>query len=83
MAIRRWRGLSYISNLTPHLPAEAMEKTMMMMMMRRRSRTMIVDAPKRVYQGYIIRSILPSRMGARGVSSEHVENMEMFSFSPT
>ena len=33
-------------------------------------------------QGCIIRSILPSGMGARGVSSEHVENMEMFSGSP-
>ena len=80
MAIRRWRGLSYISNLTPHLPAEAMEKTMMMMR-RRRSRTMIVDAPKRVYQGYIIRSILPSRMGARGVSWEHVKNIENLEMS--
>ena len=29
-------------------------------------------------QGCKIRSILPSGMGARGVSSEHVENMEMF-----
>ena len=34
-------------------------------------------------QGCIIRSILPSGMGARGVSSEHVDNMEMFSCSPT
>ena len=34
-------------------------------------------------QGCIICSILPSRMGARGVSSEHVESMEMFSCSPT
>ena len=34
-------------------------------------------------QGCINRSILPSGMGARGVSSEHVENMEMFSCSPT
>ena len=33
-------------------------------------------------QGCIIRSILPSGMGARGVSSEHVENMEMLSGSP-
>ena len=31
----------------------------------------------------INRSILPSGMGARGVSSEHVENMEVFSGSPT
>ena len=30
-------------------------------------------------QGCIIRSILPSGMGARGVSSEHMENMKMFS----
>ena len=30
-------------------------------------------------QGCIICSILPSGMGARGLSSEHVENMEMFS----
>ena len=30
-------------------------------------------------QGCIIRSILPSGMGARGISLEHVENMEMFS----
>ena len=29
-------------------------------------------------QGCIIRSILPSGMGARGVSSEHVENMRCF-----
>ena len=35
-----------------------------------------------VRQGCINRSILPSGMGARGVSSEHVENMEMFSVSP-
>ena len=28
-------------------------------------------------------AILPYGMGARGVSSEHVENMEMFSCSPT
>ena len=35
------------------------------------------------WQGCIIRSILPSGMGAREVSSEHVENMEMFSCSPT
>ena len=34
-------------------------------------------------QGCIIRSILPSGMGARGVSSEHMENMEVFSCSPT
>ena len=34
-------------------------------------------------QGCIICSILPSGMGARGVSLEHVENMEMFSCSPT
>ena len=33
-------------------------------------------------QGCINRSILPSGMGARGVSSEHLENMEMFSGSP-
>ena len=36
-----------------------------------------------VSQGCIIRSILPSGMGANGVSSEHAENMEMFSSSPT
>ena len=35
------------------------------------------------HQGCIICSILPSGMGARGVSSEHVEDMEMFSCSPT
>ena len=35
------------------------------------------------WQGCIIRSILPSGMGACGVSSEHVKNMEMFSCSPT
>ena len=29
-------------------------------------------------QGCIISAILPFRMGARGASSEHVENMEMF-----
>ena len=34
-------------------------------------------------QGCIIRSILSSRMGAPGVSSEHVENMEMFFCSPS
>ena len=34
-------------------------------------------------QGCINCAILPSRMGARGVSSEHVENMEMVSCSPT
>ena len=45
-----------------------------------------------IAQGCRSRSILPSRMGARGVSLEHVENlentekmenMEMFSGSPT
>ena len=35
------------------------------------------------YQGCINCAILPSGMGARGVSSEHVENMEMFSCSPS
>ena len=35
------------------------------------------------YQGCINCSILPSGMGARGVSSEHVENTEMFSCSPS
>ena len=34
-------------------------------------------------QGCITCSILPSGMGAHGVSLEHVENMEMFSCSPT
>ena len=34
-------------------------------------------------QGCIICAILPSGMGARGVSSEHVENMETFSCSST
>ena len=34
-------------------------------------------------QGCIICSIIPSGMGAREVNSEHVENMEMFSCSPT
>ena len=32
----------------------------------------------RQHQGCIICSILPSGIGARGVSSEHVENVEMF-----
>ena len=36
-----------------------------------------------VNQGCIICAILPSGMGARGFSSEHVENMEMFSCSTT
>ena len=36
-----------------------------------------------ISQGCIICAILPSGMGVRGVSSEHVENMEMFSCSPT
>ena len=34
-------------------------------------------------QGCIICSIIPSGMEAREVSSEHVENMEMSSCSPT
>ena len=34
-------------------------------------------------QGCISCGILVSRIGARGVSSEHMENMEMFSCSPT
>ena len=34
-------------------------------------------------QGCLICAILPSGMGARGVSSEHVEHKEMFSCSPT
>ena len=34
-------------------------------------------------QGCINCAILLSRIGARGVSSEHMENMEMFSCSPT
>ena len=36
-----------------------------------------------INQGCIVRSILPSGMGARGVSLEHVENMKMFSCPPT
>ena len=32
-------------------------------------------------QDFIIRSILPSGMGARGVSSEHVENIENMEMS--
>ena len=35
------------------------------------------------YQGCISCGILVSGIGARGVSSEHMENMEMFSCSPT
>ena len=34
-------------------------------------------------QGCISCGILVSGIGARGVSSEHMENMEMFSLSPT
>ena len=34
-------------------------------------------------QGCISCGILVSRIRARGVSSEHMENMEMFSCSPT
>ena len=34
-------------------------------------------------QGCISCGILVSGVGARGVSSEHMENMEMFSCSPT
>ena len=37
----------------------------------------------RKWQGCIICAILPSGMGARGVRSRHVENMEIFSCSPT
>ena len=37
----------------------------------------------RVEQGCISCGILLSGTGARGVSSEHMENMEMFSCSPT
>ena len=36
-----------------------------------------------IIQGCINCAILPSGMGAREVSSEHMENMEMFSCSPT
>ena len=36
-----------------------------------------------VVQGCISCGILVSGIGARGVSSEHMENMEMFSCSPT
>ena len=35
------------------------------------------------HQGCISCGILVSGIGARGVSSEHMENMEMFSLSPT
>ena len=34
-------------------------------------------------QGFISCGILLSGTGARGVSSEHMENIEMFSCSPT
>ena len=34
-------------------------------------------------QGCISCGILVSGIGARGVSSEHMENMDMFSLSPT
>ena len=44
--------------------------------------TKIEEVPFR-WQGCINCAILPSGMGAHGVSSEHVENMEMFSCSPT
>ena len=37
----------------------------------------------RTVQGCISCGILVSGIGARGVSSEHMENMEMFSCSPT
>ena len=47
-----------------------------------KQQVLLPDQPKSV-QGCIIRSILPSGMGARGVSLEHVENMEMFSCSLT
>ena len=63
MAIRRWRGLSYISNLTPHLPAEAMEKTMMMMR-RRRSRTMIAVKMIVIAQLRVFTSQTPSQTPA-------------------
>ena len=36
-----------------------------------------------VAQDCIDRSIIPSGKGARGISSGHMENMEMFSCSPT
>ena len=36
-----------------------------------------------LHQGCISCGILVSGIGARGVSSEHMENMEMFSLSPT
>ena len=41
------------------------------------------DPNKRWEQGCISCGILVSGIGARGVSSEHMENMEMFSCSPT
>ena len=46
----------------------------------RRNFTRIQNA---VFQGCISCGILVSSVRARGVSSEHMENMEMFSCSPT
>ena len=42
-----------------------------------------VDGRTEYKQGCISCGILVSGIGARGVSSEHMENMEMFSCSPT
>ena len=45
---------------------------------------MIIFYPsQQLAQGCISCGILVSGIGARGVSSEHMENMEMFSCSPT
>ena len=45
--------------------------------------TLITNGTPTTTQGCINCAILPSGMGTRGVSSEHVENKEMFSCSPT
>ena len=42
-----------------------------------------LDNKKSPYQGCISCGILVSGIQARGVSAEHMENMEMFSYSPT
>ena len=64
-------------NVTPRMMLEKLSKIFQM--------NCEIDCFTNMYdmQGCISCGILVSGIRARGVSSEHMENMEMFSFSPT
>ena len=56
---------------------------MVVMKCRKKLKNHIIENGPAADQGCISCGILVSGIRARGVSSEHMENMEMFSCSPT